>query len=110
VAEESYALRIELQHKDSDGVIRATDIGQLSNAFRADLGALWSKIDSGGSLKPPGYIPHLYLAAVGTVGLAEQERGAVKPPFNQSACALAPAIKGFPMIQFLFRRARRFSQ
>lgn len=109
-AEAGYALRIILQHKDADGVTRETEVGQLSESFRVDLGKLWSRIDSRGILKPAEYIPHLYLAAVATVGLAEHERGAVKPPFNQSALALTPVIKGFPMIQFLFRRRGRFSR
>jgi hypothetical protein len=110
VAEEDYAHRVVLEHKDDDGVTRVLDIGQLSSSFRADLGRLWSKIDQASALKPAETIPHLYLAAVGTVGLAEHERGAVKPPFSQSALALAPVIKGFPMIHFLFRRRGRFSR
>lgn len=108
VADEDYALRVALRQKDDDGVTRVIDIGQLSNAFRADLGKLWSRIDRSSSLKPAQNIPHLYLVAVGTVGLAEHERGAVKPPFRQSALALAPVVKGFPMIHFLFRRRGRF--
>lgn len=109
LAEHDYALRVVLQHKDADGVTRETEIGQLSGSFQADLGKLWSKIDSEGTLKPAEIIPHLYLAAVSTVGLAEHERGAVKSPFSQSALALAPVVNGFPMIQFLFRRRRRYS-
>lgn len=110
VAEENYALRVELQHKDADGVTRATEIGQLSGSFQADLGRLWSKIDSGRNLRPAEGIPHLYLAAVGTVGLSEDERGAVKRPFSQSGLALVPVVKGFPMISFLYRRKGRFAQ
>ena len=109
VADEGYALRVVLQQKDADGVTRENTIGELSDAFRADLGKLWSRIDTEGTLKPAEKIPHLYLVAVSTVGLAEHERGAVKPPFNQSALALAPVVKGFPMIHFLFRSGRRFS-
>jgi hypothetical protein len=110
VAEEDYALRVVLEQKDDDGVTRVLDIGQFSSSFRADLGRLWSKIDQSSSLKPAENIRHLYLAAVGTVGLAEHERGAVKPPFSQSALALAPVVKGFPMIHFLFRRRGRFAR
>jgi len=110
VAKEDYALRVVLEQKDDHGVTRVLEIGQLSNSFRADLGRLWSKIDQSSSLKPAENIPHLYLAAVGTVGLAEHERGAVKPPFSQSALALAPVVKGFPMIHFLFRRRGRFAR
>jgi hypothetical protein len=109
IADDGYALRIVLQHKDADGVTRETTIGELSGSFQADLGKLWSRIDAEGTLKPAEIVPHLYLVAVSTVGLAEDERSAVKPPFNQSALALAPVIKGFPMIQFLFRKRRRFS-
>lgn len=107
VAHEKYALRILLGRKDEDGVTRVLEVGQLSAAFRADLRKLWSKIDQGGSLRPAERIQHLYLVAVGTVGLAEHERGAVRPPFSQSAFALAPVIKGFPMIHFLPRRRGR---
>jgi hypothetical protein len=84
LADHDYALRVVLQHKDEDQVTRETEIGQLSESFRADLGKLWSKIDSEGTLKPAAIIPHLYLAAVSTVGLAEHERGAVKSPFNRA--------------------------
>ena len=110
VAEDRYAHRVILQHNDADGATQTAEIGQLSDAFRAELGKLWSKIDSEGTLKPAEHIPHLYLAAVGTVGLGEHERGAVKQPFSQSALALAPVIRGFPLIQFLFRKRGQFSQ
>jgi len=110
VAEDDYALRVVLEHKHDDGVTRVLDVGQLSSSLRADLGRLWGKIDQHGNLRPAENIPHLYLAAVGTVGLAEHERSAVKPPFGQSALALAPVVKGFPMIHFLLRRRARFTR
>jgi hypothetical protein len=110
LAAEDYALRITLMPKEADGVIRPVDVGQLSSSFGADFGRLWSKIDAGKTLRPAENIPHLYLAAVSTVGLAEHERGAVRPPFSQSALALAPVVKGFPMIHFLFRRRGRFAR
>jgi hypothetical protein len=109
IPELDYALRVFLEHKGADGVTRVVEVGQLSSSFRADLGKLWSKIDFGGTLRPAPTIYHLYIAAVGTVGLAEHERSAVKPPFNQSALALMPVVKGFPTIQFLFRRRGRYS-
>ena len=108
VAEENYALRVILDQEDAEGVTRTTEIGQLSGSFQADLGKLWNKIDPNSILRPAENIPHLYLAAVGTVGLAEHERGAVKWPFSQSALALAPVIKGFPMIKFLYRKRGRY--
>lgn len=107
VVEEDYALRVVLERRDEDGVTRVLAIGQLSSSFRADLGRVWSKIDQNSTLRPAENIPHLYLVAVGTVGLAEHERGAVKPPFSRSALALAPVVKGFPMIHFLYRRRGR---
>jgi hypothetical protein len=110
VAEDNYSLRIFRERKDADGITRILDIGQLRNGFQHDVRRLWSRIDREGNLRPPETIPHLYLAAVTTVGLSEEERGAVKPPFNQSGLALAPVVKGFPMIQFLYRRRGRNSQ
>lgn len=105
VANEGYARRLRLEYME-DGVNNVLEIGQLSSLFSSDLSNLWSEIDQNSSLKPAEIIPHLYLAAVGTVGLTEHERSAVKPPFNQSALALAPVIKGFPMIHFFHRRGR----
>lgn len=110
VAEENYALRVVLGRKDEDGVTRVLEVGQLSTTFRADLGKLWGKIDKSSSLKPSESIPHLYLAAVGTVALTENERGAVKAPYSQSAFGLVPMIKGFPMIQFLYRYRGGYAQ
>jgi len=102
--DDDYAPRIILEQKEVDGITRVIEIGQLSKSFRGDLGKLWSRIDSDGKLKPAETVRHLYLVAVATVGISEQEQSAVKSPFNQSAMALAPVIKGFPMIQFLYRR------
>src|SRR5262249_13201731 len=108
--EEDYALRIFLEQKDADGVTRVIEIGQLSSSVRGDLWKLSNRIDSDGRLKPGESIPHLYLIAVATVGVAEDQRSAVKPPFRQSGMALAPVIKGFPMIHFFFRKRGWFSR
>lgn len=110
VAEDDYSLRLTLEQKEADGITRAIEIGQLSESFRQDLGKLWGRIDREQKFKPAETIHHLYLMAVTTVGLSEEERGSVKPPFNQSGLALAPVVKGFPMIQFLYRRRRRNSR
>jgi len=110
VPEEGYSLRLTLEHEGPDGGTRVSDIGQMSAAFQGELRELWSKIDTGGCLKPATAIEHLYLIAVGTVGLDEHERGAVRTPFSQSALALAPVVKGFPMIQFFSRRRSRYSR
>lgn len=106
VVNENYALRIELEQKDSHGVTHAMAVGQLSASFRADVRELWSRVDSSGVLKPSETIRHLYLMSAATVGLTDAQRNAVMAPFNQSAMALAPVIKGFPMVQFLFRSRR----
>jgi hypothetical protein len=108
--EEGYALRLIVEQKGTDGVTRYPEIGELSEFFRGDLGNLWSRIDSDGKFRPAPNIPHLYLVAVTTVGLSEQQRGAVRPPFSQSGLALAPVIKGFPTIQFLYRKGGRNRQ
>ena len=110
VAEHDYVHRILLPHKDAHGVIREPEIGQLSGVFRSDIGKLWNMIDSEGILKPAHYISHLYLVAVGTVGLTEHERSAVKQPFSRSALALAPVAKGFSMIRFHFRKTGGFKR
>jgi hypothetical protein len=106
--ESDYAPRLFLEQKESDGIIRAREIGELSGSFRADLGQLWSRTDPQRKLRPAPTIPHLYMVAIATVGLSEQDRSAVRPPFNQSAIALMPVIKGFPMIQFLYRKRNAF--
>lgn len=102
--EQNYAIRIILEQTGSDRVTRLVDIGQMSRSFKNDLGNLWGIVDPGKKLRPAPDIRNLYLAAVSTVGLSEVELGAVKPPFDQSGFALAPVVKGFPMIQFLYRK------
>ena len=109
MADDNYSLRLVLEKKDAGGVTRAVEIGQMSEPFRQDLGKLWSRVDIDHKLKPAGTISHLYLVAVTTVGVSESERSTVKPLFGQSRLALAPVVKGFPMIQFLYRqRGRRY--
>ena len=105
--EHDYVHRVFLDHKGEDGVTWCIEIGQLSDSFGHDLGKLWNRIDPERKLKPAPAIQHLYLVAVTTVGLSEEQQAAVRPPFNQSGFALAPVIKGFPMIQFLYRYRRR---
>ncbi|MFC2094967.1 UvrD-helicase domain-containing protein [Candidatus Bipolaricaulota bacterium] len=109
VPEEDFALRICLGAREQDGSVVnfPFEVGQLSEEFQVDLKALWRRLDSRGELRPADKIANLYMVAVGTVGLSEQERGAVKPPFNQSGMALTPVIKGFPMVNFVYRRGRR---
>jgi len=105
--EDEYATRIILQQKGSDGVTRFTEVGQMSGSFRSDMRQVWSQVDPDQKLKPAPEIRHLHLAAVTTVGLTEEELGSVKPPFNRSGLALAPVVKGFPLIHFFYRNARK---
>lgn len=107
-AEADYATRLILEHKGDDGIVRLINVGQFSKSFKNELGKLWGKIDPQGKLKPGESIPHLYMIAVTTVGFEEDEQSAVMAPFNRSALALAPVVKGFPMIHFLFRKKGRF--
>lgn len=106
MAEQDYVLRVSLEQKEDDGVTRVINIGQLSRSFQGDLRELWHRIDPDRKLKPAQAISHLYLVAVATVGLAEDERSTIKAPFNQSGLALAPVVKGFPVIHFSFQRGR----
>lgn len=101
-----YAFRLFLSLRTPEGVSRIVEAGQMSESFRRELGNIWTIVDAEQRLRPAPKIPHLYLVAVTTVGLTDEQRMAVRPPFSQSGFALAPVIKGFPAIQF-FRRSRR---
>lgn len=104
--ENDYATRIILEQEGSDGVTRFIEVGQMSASFRSDVGKLWSLVDTDKKLKPASEVRHLYLVAVTTVALSETELGSAKPPFNRSGFALAPVIKGFPVIPFFHRKSR----
>lgn len=107
VPEQDYVWRLVLDQKGADGITRQLEVGQLSQSFDYDIKRLWSRVDSEGKLRPPMTIPYLYLVGATTVGIAEDQRWAVKHPFNQSGMALAPVVKGFSPVQFVFRRQRR---
>jgi hypothetical protein len=96
--------RVELEVEGSDGVTRYMQIGEMSQSFALELGRIWAMMDLERKLKPPPRIQHLYLVAVTTVGVSDELRFSVRPPFNQSGLALAPVIKGFPTIPFWFRK------
>jgi len=102
-----YAYRIILEVKRSEGVTRCLDVGQMSESFDLELGKIWSIVDPERKLKPQPNIRYLYLIAVTTVGLTDEQRMAVRPPVRQSGFALAPVIKGFPTIFFFSRKTRR---
>lgn len=103
----NYEFRIVLDYQREDGVIECLTVGQLSPLFRADLGKLWSSMDTEENLKPAPNIQSLHLVAVSTVALSEEQRAQIKAPFNRSGFALVPVVKGFPTIPFFFRRTRR---
>lgn len=107
VAEDGYSHRLFLEQKNADGITRMIEIGEMSESFRLDLGQVWSRVDIEVKLKPAEKIHNLYILGVATVGLSDEERGSVKPPFNMSGLALAPIVKGFPMIQFMYRKKGR---
>lgn len=104
--QENFATRLYLENKGADGISRIIEVGQVSRALQDDLWVVARKIDGQGRLRPAEMIPHLYLISVATVGVPETERTAVRPPYNHSAVALAPIIKGFPMVNFQFIRGR----
>ena len=107
--DDNYSLRLVLEDKDNEGVARVGEIGQMSEPFRRDLNRLWSRVDIDQTLRPAGTIPHLHLVAVTTVGVSEEESSSVRPPFGRSRLALAPVVKGFPMVGFRYRRGRTYS-
>jgi hypothetical protein len=108
VREENYAVRLVLEKKDSDGVTRPIDIGRMSDQFSEDIRELWGHADPERTLRPPLVTYRMaYMVAVGTVGIAEKDRSALCAPFDESAIALAPVIKGFPLIQFAPRKGGR---
>lgn len=107
IPELDYALRLVLGLKKSDGVTRYVEIGEMSQSFRQELWKVCSIVDAERNLKPPSKIPYLYLVAVTTVGLNDDDRAAVGSPFSQSGFALAPIVKGFPTLQLFHRRTRR---
>ena len=102
--EHDYATRIILEQTGGNGVMCNKEIGQMSESFAKDVWHLCNLVDPGKRLKPAPEIRHLYLVAVTTVGLSDSELGSVKPPISRSGLALAPVVKGFPTIQFLYRK------
>ena len=103
--EHDWSIRLILT-VNQGGVKRFIEIGEMSQSFRKDYGALWGKIDFQKRLRPDPKIRHIYLIAVTTVGLTDEQRAIARPPFNQSGIALAPVIKGFPIIYFVSSRQR----
>jgi hypothetical protein len=78
----------------------------MSAQFTHDRNCLWGIIDLEQRLRPAPEIHHVYLIGVTTVGLSEDEQSFAASPFNRSGLALAPVVKGFPLVQFLRRQWR----
>ena len=79
----------------------------MGEAFQRDLRQVWSHVDTSNRLRPGDYMDYLYLIGATTVALSDSERTAVRPPYSSSGFALAPVIKGFTVVQFLYRNRRR---
>jgi hypothetical protein len=107
IPEHDYAPHLVLLYETPSGVKRDIQIGQMSEPFRYDLNRVWSIIDTDQNLRPAPTIQHVYLISVATIALSDTGCEAVSPPFNKSGFALAPIVKGFPLIQFLYRRRNR---
>lgn len=104
---EKYQKRVVLQRKIGD-VTKIIEVGVMSESFDIDLSRLWKMVEGGTQkLRPAPSIPHVSVLGATTVGLTEAQRLSLPAPFNQSGFALAPVIKGFPKVNFLFRK---FSQ
>jgi hypothetical protein len=80
--------------------------GQMSRRFNQELRELWNRLRNAAGLRPANEIQHLYVAAVSTVALPEDE-GAGDARWRRRAFALAPVVRGFPMIPFFARATRR---
>ena len=104
-----YVWRLFVETK-TDGITRVVDIGQLSESFNRELGQLWGRLDGEKRLRPHELIRNIFLVGVTTVCLSESQRDGVKQPFSRSGFALAPVVKGFPMISFDYRKFGRKSE
>ena len=103
----SFERRLLISGTGLPGVAENTEIGRLSDFLQADLGQVWSLVDSQKRLRPAERINNVYMIGVATVALSDSQRSAARPPVQTSGFALAPVIKGFPVMQFLYRRSRR---
>ena len=104
--EHKYEPRLRVAGSELDGVAKGAEIGRLSDSYRADLGKIWSMVDPSSRFRPPGRIRHVYLVGVTSVALSDSERDSAGPPFSASGFALAPVVKGFPLVQFAYRSGK----
>ncbi len=104
----NFAYRLELSQESSADSRGKIEIGQMGESFDIDLKKIWSQVDNSRNLKPGEYMNHLYLVGATSVALSDNERTTARPPYNRSGFALAPVIKGFPLVQFLYQKSRRY--
>lgn len=99
--------RLVIDDEEAPRVVNGTEIGRVGDFLQADLGKVWSIVDTNRTLRPYERINNIYLAGVTTVALSDSERNAARLPFRTSGFALAPVIKGFPMVLFGYQRRGR---
>ena len=99
--------RLVIDDEEAPRVVNGTEIGRGGDFLQADLGKVWSIVDTKRTLRPYERINNIYLAGVTTVALSDSERNAARLPFRTSGFALAPVIKGFPMVLFGYQRRGR---
>ena len=99
--------RLVIDDEEAPEAVNGTEIGRVGDFLQADLGRVWSIVDTNGTLRPYERINNIYLAGVTTVALSDSERDAARIPFRTSGFALAPVIKGFPMVLFRYRKRGR---
>ena len=103
----NFVYRLAVSHGASANSTREIEIGQMGKSFRNDLGAVWSHVDGRNKFRPGNYIDYIYLVGATSVALSDSELTAVRPPYNRSGFALAPVIKGFALVQFMYHKSRR---
>ena len=99
--------RLVIDDEEAPEAVNGTEIGRVGDFLQADLGKVWSIVDNNRTVRPYDRIKNIYLAGVTTVALSDSERNAARLPFRTSGFALAPVIKGFPMVLFRHRRRGR---
>lgn len=104
--EADYAIRLIVGLRNECGITRYLEIGEMSAQFKQDLWAVASIIDPEKRLKPPLTVSNLYLIGITTVALTDEQRSGLRAAAGWSGFGLAPVVKGFPSLSFLFRRMR----
>jgi hypothetical protein len=104
--ESGYAIKLIAGLKNESGITRYLEIGELSAQFKQDLWAVAGILDPEKRLKPPLTFSNVYLVGITTVALTDEQRGGLRASAGWSGFGLAPVVKGFPSLSFVFRRMR----